>query len=133
MKSRCGSAAPGLAVPRYGSSVTCWIAGWEQQQPGCGREGCEVGMASSHKVHLEQTDDSSAGGARGHAGLTVPRREHGRAQESEAMKGWCGASGALESTHVRVLSPTLWLTLGTSATGCSGGKQETATSNALSS
>lgn len=49
------------------------------------------------------------------------------------MKGWCGASRALESTYVRVLSPTLRLTLGTSATGCSGGKQETATSNALSS
>lgn len=72
MKGCCGSAAPGLEVlPHYGSGVTCWIAGWEQQQPGCGWEGCEVGTVSSHKVHLEQTDDSSAGGARGHTGLAA--------------------------------------------------------------
>ena len=83
--------------------------------PGRGRESCEVAVASSRKVHLEQTDDSSAAGARGRAGPSV---NMGELRVPWGGRAGVGASGAPGSMGGWVLSPTRGLTLGTSATGC---------------
>ena len=117
--SRVGGAAPlwlqhGVLDCRVGMA-----AAW----PGCSREGCKVGTASSRKVHLEQTDDSSAAAARGRAD---PSTNMGELRMSWGRWAGVGASGAPGSTGGQVPSLTHQLTLGTSAIGCRGGKQETA-------
>lgn len=90
---------------------------------GCGWKGCEVGTVRSHKVHLEQTDDSSAAGARGR---TDPSTNMGELRILWGGRAGVGVSEGPGNTAGRVLSPACWLTLGTSATGCRREKQELA-------
>lgn len=132
MQTHRGPMAAGLGVlPRYGSSAACSIAGWERQQPGLAAVGRAVKgvRQSSGKVHLEQTDDSSAAGARGHAD---PSMNRGELRMPWGGRGWHGSERHPGSTGGWVLSPTHPLTLGTSPTGCRVGKARNGrASNAL--
>lgn len=116
---------------RNGGAALLWLqrgvldcrVGMAAAWSGCGWKGCEVGMARSHKVHLEQTGDCSAAGARGR---TDPSTNMGELRILWGGRAGVGVSEGPGNTAGRVLSPACWLTLGTSATGCRREKQELA-------